>query len=774
MKWNRLAAAVGAGALRVPAFAGGIEVLLDGCRRASDWIFFNGSEFPGAAGTVAPAPDGVALEYDFSGGGRYVGCRPGRFEVSQADALVLAMRPSVDAAMNYRIVDATGRYFQGVPFTVKGAVETRKVLSVTGPWQTAWGGDDKAKQPQFPLKSLWIMVSADKQVPNRGTILLQGVYARVKTLPSTALTGRDFQREIGGRTVTGNWIPQLEGAMLQLTVSAGKQPVDLAISTPAPGRDKVERTRFAASGQAQEYFTRLPLVDGVNVRNRYPVRLAFRAGADEQLTLTEVLAGSRSGEVNLGDPRNSREIAASKFGTCTHFGYAPKPEGPFRGWYPRELLLDEIAACGFKFYREGLSFEKQPDGSFRVRPLDIDTIKMARERGLEQIVVIDMRATEPLDEFLRRVEAAVRDTRGHVRIYELGNEPHNFGDWRKKFGGPWNGWENGKVSEWVKEHTRYTNAAADLIKSLNPDAVVIGLGSCSPTNFHALSLGVTRNLDGVVDHPYTYSLPPEKIPFGWSLTGRDGVKIGDAEHTFKGLMESYAAAFREEGVPRKVWVTEFGFTTFWPNAKGAKAMYAGFSEKAQSLYLVRRFIESLSLPMIAATCQYDFLDDYGSSENEEEANFGLLYGDYTRKPAFYAVQRLNSLFAGAEPDAAAKVTTTFDGLHRSAVRGALVRDWDQSQIDAANGVRILPFVNPEQPAERLLAVWSMQPCGGEFNNRVVSFEVEGWGEFNERPVAIDLLTGDTWDPVVKFDNGKIVVDEMPLEDTVVLLKFFKR
>ncbi|MPM83365.1 hypothetical protein SDC9_130429 [bioreactor metagenome] len=219
-------------------------------------------------------------------------------------------------------------------------------------------------------------------------------------------------------------------------------------------------------------------------------------------------------------------------------------------------------------------------------------------------------------------------------------------------------------------------------------------------------------------------------------------------------------------------MTEFGFTTFEMNDKKVKALYAGFSEQAQALYLLRRFAESLALP-VALSCQYDFLDDYGSDPETDEANFGILRSDYSRKPAFRVMQRMNSLLAGAEPDPAVKVDVTAEALHRSMVRGELVKDWDSASIGAANGIRAYAFRNPATPDERLVALWSMQPFSGEFNSRPVSFTVDGLGEFTKPPVAIDMMTGASFDLPVKFENGKATVTALPLEQTVLLLKFFR-
>ncbi len=765
-------------AIAAAALLPAAEVVLDGCRSAANWNSFNGSEFKGAKVSLAEGADGLDLFYDFSGGGAYVGCALRKLLIPAAESLSVAVNVTTPIGFNYRIIDANGRYFQGRGFQLKPG-EATLALSVKGPWASIWGGSTQDKQPAMPIKSVWLMATKGKDQPLTGTVTIRSFKAEVPQLPATAVTGENFEQTLAGWTVKGEWVPQLEGAMLQLTPAAGKTatPARLSITFPQPGRDSVQRYRLEP-GKTKSIYYKVPFSGEANPRNRYRITLRVESETGAEGEFVTAVAGQLADTVNLGAPKTSREIEKSKFGTCVHFSYAPKPEGAFKGWYPKDLLLDEISKCGFKYIREGLSMEQLSDGAWKIRDVDFETLRKAKERKIDQIVVIGMSATEPLPDLLKKVQAIVEQSRDYVSVYELGNEPNNFGQWRQTFrhngkDGSWNGWEkDGVVSEWVKKHVEYTNAAADLIKKIAPEKTVIGLGSCAPTNFHALNIGVSKNLDGVVEHPYTYSLPPEKVPFGKRLAKRDGIEIGDDGHTFRGLVESYHAQFEKTGKPRSLWVTEFGFTTFEMSDDKAKGLYVGFSEQAQALYLLRRFVETLALP-VALSCQYDFLDDYGSNPATDEANFGILRGDYSRKPAYYVLQRMNSLLAGAEPDSGLKVKITKDALHRSMLRGELVKDWDDASIDAANGVRSYAFRNPAAPNERMVALWSMLPFSGEFNSRPVSFEIDGLGEFTQPPVAIDMITGNSYDLPVKFENGKAIVTALPLEQTVLLLKFFR-
>lgn len=750
-----------------------VEIPADSCRNTATWTFFNGSEFKGASGGISATEEGLRLDYDFSKGGKYVGIHPRSPALAALPGEFRAeVRADQDCVLNYRLTDAGGRTFQARGTVLKKDQESTMTLSRKGPWQSIWGGSG-GKTPRLPLKQIQLIVSVQKGQAQKGSILLRSlkIDSAESLVPFRNLP--EFEKDAAGWKLKGKWLPFATGAELSMTaVPTAGIPAELAISLPQQGRDLTVRFALDPKKKSQTIHWAPPFPNGVNPRNIYQITFCVSARNGETAGFRSSLEGKLSSQVNLGKPKNSLEIPSSRLGTCVHFSYAPTPSGAFRGWYPKEKLLNEIQACGFKWIREGLSMKKDASGTWKICDIDLKTLQQAKARGIEQIVCISMTPEESIEEFLKRVDAVVRGSRKWVRVYELGNEPHNF-KWKAYHGGTWNGYEkDGTISKWVKEHLKYTNAAADYIKKIYPESTVIGLGACSPTNFHYLNLDVSKNLDGVVDHPYTYSLPPEKIPFGWNLTKRDGIRIGDKEHTFAGLVQSYHDHFRKTGQARSLWVTEFGFTTFWFNGKTEKRLYAGFSEKAQACYLLRRFMESLALP-IEVSCQYDFLDDYQSSEFGDESNFGILRGDYSRKPAFYILQRLNSLMHAAEPDPEAKIKITASPLHRSVRRGPLLK-WDDQPILAENGIRAYAYQDKNTPAERMVGIWSMLPYSGEFNNRSVSLEIAGWDEFRERPVAINMMSGETYDIPFETKDGKLILPLIQLKEAPLLIKFFKK
>lgn len=561
-----------------------------------------------------------------------------------------------------------------------------------------------------------------------------------------------------------------KGGKCALKIAVTPSPansVSLLVTHAETGREQAFR-KYITAGKYPEVIMTFPLQmpNGFNERNiyRFPVSLSTSDGR----THTEVFVwkGAKADPARLGMViPDARDISESPFGVCTHFGHK---------WKEVDLLLDMIARLGIKTIRDDVYTEKQKDGSYKVRASDLEWIRKAHERGLRIIPIIAMKAADSQEEFLKQVEAYVRDTEGLVDVFELGNEPGNFGGWRKVYpNGTWNAKErDNSTSRWALEHLKYTNAGAEYIRKLRPDAVILGGGHSSAVNFRILEAGVSPAVDGIVSHFYTYSLPPEKMPWGLKLETRDGIAVGDENNTFRGLVLSYEKKFASTGKMRGLYVTEFGFPAHYFNGKNEKNLYAGFTEEAQAVYTVRRMLESLTLPVIKLSCVYDFMND-GMAEDNPEFNFGMIRKDYSPKPLYQAMGLLTSLFTGMRHDLSVNVEILSQPLHRNAVRTELVKNWDGNSIMAANEVKAYLFADPERPDEKTLAVWSAQPLPGDFNNRSVSIALANMPGFKEQPVGIDLVTGETFDISMKVEEERILLENLSLKRHPIAIRFFR-
>ena len=752
------------------------EFVLDGeFATSTNWFCTKGSEFPGAKGsigtTIADKQRELKLDYDFSGGGSYVGAvYRGGFPVETTGLAFTAM---AEKACNLfcRVTDGN-KTFQGFYRKLKAGEETTARITLKGPWRNSWGRGN-ASRPEPPIRQLWICIQKEKDLPKVGSVLIDDLKA-VSTSPLDELRNlapaQDFSFVASGWRVIGKWRKNWQ--VLDIDCAAlGKEDAALSLSFPQMGRDDVRRFALSAQGKTC-HFTYMPPFGGRgNPYNRYGMKVTVTGRLGSHTETTELI-GKHASAVNLGAPLPSSRIGKSIVGVNTHFSYAKGNTGAFAGWHKHRELTDMIAAAGIKWIRDTVSTEKDEDGKPKVKEFVLDWMRCARGKDINVIAEINMHVKETQEEFVEKCRVIAEAMKGITNVFELGNEPNNFGGWRKEYGGTWNGKEkDNSTSEWVKAHLRYTNAGAEAIKQVRPDAICIGLGACPPTNFRYLDLGLSKAVDGVVDHPYTYSMPPERVPYSWSHEKRDGVRTGDKDGSFAGLMLSYIEKFKQTGQMRSLWLTEFGWSCFWFEGTKEKGLYAGFTEEAQAIYLVRRFIQCMTLPDIEVACQYDLLDDYRSARHNPEANFGLLRSDYSPKPSYYAMQRLTSLFGGYEHDTKAVVKIEKAPLHRSMKRSELVHDWDEVAINAANGVLAYGFANPELAHERLLAVWSKRPASAEFNNRFVSVRVSGWQEFSRHPIAIDLITGKTSDVPVEMDGDDLIVNLL-LSDNPLAVKLF--
>ncbi|MBS1372282.1 MAG: hypothetical protein HPZ91_20250 [Lentisphaeria bacterium] len=751
----------------LPAVLAAAEFDLSGIGKSASWGFHNGGEYPGAAGKIAVADGKAGAEYDFSKGGRYVAMQLRGKLPPGTERFSIKAVPSADVKLSLRVTDANGRIFQSAPAVFKGGGKAELSAPVEK-WQTSWGGKKEEKEFTLPVTAFQLVVHRDENTPLSGKVIVDRVNcsAPVAELPKA----EPFEFPAGAYRVSGSFEGRPDGLLLTLKTvpEAGAQSGELSVTFPQLTRDRAWRFRTDPA-KAQEFQLLIGRDLCGNPDNRYTLRISL-AGQGFAGSAEVPLTGAGYAALGMDRFFTSSEIPESRIGTQVHFAYGQGNNSVFSGYADYRMLTDRIAEAGFKWIRDTVLLEKDDKGGYRVRPHDLEWMRYARSKGLKVIPIFRLYADAPVEEYLKRVDAMVRETRDLVDIYELGNEPFGQGGWRQKFGGPWNGREkDNSTSPWVREHLKYTNAIAERFKQVYPAATIIGLGANTPTNYRYLDLGVTDKLDGVSEHPYSYCLPPEKVPYGWSYEKRDGVRVGDKACSYRGLIEDYHRKFRETGKPRSLWLTECGYTTYWWDGVNEKGQYGGYTEDAQASYLARRFLESLSLD-IAMVAQYCFLDKQYSKQNSAEANFGLLRGDYSEKPSYRMFRNLNSRLAGFShaPDIAPAITA--EKLHRGNQRSILVRNWDDNQVEGDNGCAIVPFRN--KAGDVILAVWSKQPYSREFNNRTLSFRMPGGAKYRSA-VAQDIVTGVNYDIPMKAENGDLVVENMSLQQNPLLVRLVK-
>ncbi len=749
-----------------------MDLLLDAGLDAKGWAFQDGDESPHATGRLSgPAGpgNGINFEYDFHGGGSYViATYPGPIP-PQTSALDLAFSAALPCRVTARVRDASGRTFQGQPLIISSGAQNLHI-ALAGPWATAWGGDDRQRQPS-DARDVSLVVSVEAGQPTNGSLT-------ITRLSATSSAAAEFLAEpialpaiagdFAGWRLTGTWTRQWHRPVLELVAEGGTETGELTIALPQPARDWVVRN-LLIPGQVLRTRLTPPLTNGGNPRSSYRLSCAMRS-ASTTIERSFTLAGIGSDPGLLGAAQRTRDLPPSVFGACLHLAFGTRG-GAFLPWAASERLLDEVEALGLGWIRDGVAIDKAGDG-YVIAPRDLVWLEAAKRRGLRTIIVLDMNSKTPMPELCARATALATQGKGLINVIELGNEPANFGGWVKTHGGTWNGMASAQdqaTAAWAKVYLTATNAAAAAIKSANGAITVIGLGSVPPVNARQFDLGLSPAVDGVVDHPYSYSMPPEKVPFGLPFTKRDGVAVGDDDCSFVGLLDWYQTRFSTGGKALPVWISEFGWSTFRHDRKNVAGLYAGYTEPVQAAYLVRRHLLG-AWHGVAVSIQYDLLDDFGLQPFHDESNFGLLRSDYSRKPAWYATQRLCSLFAGAIPDSTATATVSEAPLHRSQRGGELVRNWDGVTLHAVDSVIALPFSHPSLKDVKTLAVWTAT-ASGVFNGRQATLRVSGWQGFSNA-VCIGLCSGRIIEPMVTRQGDDLVL-VLDLDDEPVAVRLFR-
>ena len=200
-------------------------------------------------------------------------------------------------------------------------------------------------------------------------------------------------------------------------------------------------------------------------------------------------------------------------------------------------------------------------------------------------------------------------TRRGVRAYEIWNEP-NLDDF----------WGSGPDPA---AYVRMLRAGAAAVRSADPNATVV-LGGLSENDVPYLEgvyrAGGGRSFDAVAVHPYTFGAPP--VPEG---QGR-----GDRRRSLAGLSDIRQAMVRHGDAPKKIWITEFGYSTTTEDG--------GVSEAEQARYLRQAYAYVNRLPWVHSMFWYQARNNpFGGDGDSYGDRFGLMTTDFRPKPSYRAL-----------------------------------------------------------------------------------------------------------------------------------------
>jgi hypothetical protein len=479
--------------------------------------------------------------------------------------------------------------------------------------------------------------------------------------------------------------------------------------------------------------------------------------------------------------RTSSEIEDSIFGTGIKFP----------NWADHREMLPLIEETGLKWLRGRVAWyqvEKEK-GALEIPPADREWIKAAEKRGFKIASVLAYRnqfyPMKDFDAFLegfaRYCAFVVGELKDEVEVWEIWNEPSNF-YMRAAFGGSWNAKE-GVETQWLQRYADLIVASARAIRAVDPDAVILAGDVNYPVNFHLLDLlaerGAVDLLDGLVLHVYTFRVPPEVQPWGGPrMNERDGVVVVDDDHSYASMFRLIRAKMREVGMNNTdLYITETGFTSEPNGRDSGDRMQMGLSLEAQAKYLARTFLLNKAYGA-KVSIQYDFFD-HGLvfAKGHQERGFGLVRGkerDYAKKPAWFAVRNICSLFSHPVeawiPDWEVTVDPPGYPPTRKYPYRASYTVWDGEEIRAPDRVLAHTFRDADT-GEVLVALWNAVAPGERGPLLAeVTLGTDAYDEFD----AVDVLSGERIDLIVRRADGKTVFRHLPIPDHPIVLRLRRR
>ena len=491
-------------------------------------------------------------------------------------------------------------------------------------------------------------------------------------------------------------------------------------------------------------------------------RLVFTMGPTPALIIESTAGIAKSSTLTTTGKAINISVSAKrknndKMGTCTHFS---------QGW-DYEKIIPLIQRSGMGWIRDDLNWKdiELKKGRYIIPEKTIKWINAVHEHDLKLILILNRgnpiyKNPYDADAYAQFAAAMARQLKGKVDALEILNEPANFG-YTKYYGGHWNGIDSaGKTEPWVLNYVTLINKAAKAIKAVNKTIKVIGLGSVAPVNFRQLEMGISTNVDGLTDHPYSYCTVPEIIPYSSapSIVKRDGIATADNKGTLNSQVAMYRTLAAKHNGPKEIWLTEFGYSNFQPIKK---SLFSGFTPIAQAKYLQRRFLEGIGIG-IDRMVQYDFKDD-GNDPYEAEHHFGLVDDQLNLKPSYFAIKRVSDATKDlmVTNDLQVEVFPMADRPDPYPVQ------WDKALLAAPGTIPVYTFKNEQ--GKQVIAIWSAERANGDFTARLADILIDVPHAEIKEIRALDLMSGATCAVIFKEKEGKVWLEKMTIEDYPILL-----
>lgn len=501
------------------------------------WSLNLGGEFPGAKGTLTHSKDPkqgrcVRVEYDFTGGGHYVGAR-WTDKAPEGSALSFDLK---GFANQVRILDSTGQYLvrHFSPPTNDQWMQIEIPLNEEPFSPTRWGGANDGNI-HFPIQR--ILIAADKR-PNepKGAFLVANLAITVPQAdPETGWFIRVNPNLPGGVAFFGekaacdviveNRLAQSRRGVLRLIITRDTgETKELEWTLDVPGRGTAVKTVKLSSDVLG--YQQLDAIFEVDTK----------IAAKKESGLAVVYKPQRFGQWDrdsffafLGASMNyaAAERIGGK-GDRMHiaWGHVPRVNGKYQ----------------FHKWKGTLDHHMNVLFTIEMRP----TPSWAAWKDCPYPAFRDCPSPKHLDDFSDFVQAAVKFYKGDYGAIEVNNEP-DLSFWRH---------QSVSADVGADIYVKYLRAARKGVKAADPKALFGGPGvsggEIEPGQFQFISRVFEKGA-GLSDYSplHPYSSPryfgPGQFPH-WP-----------EDHGITKNVEASFDLMKKHGIPRKMWIGEFGW-----------------------------------------------------------------------------------------------------------------------------------------------------------------------------------------------------------------------
>ncbi len=331
-------------------------------------------------------------------------------------------------------------------------------------------------------------------------------------------------------------------------------------------------------------------------------------------------------------------------------------------WQNRQRVLEMAKGSGVYWIRQQVAWKDLHDVSGEIHWGELDNIvEDAHQSGVKLLLSVvqspwwatangshGLPSRENSAVFADFMGQMASRYQGRVHAYEVWNEQNraceNGGDCQNAGG------TGGQVVS-ADYYVDMLAAAYDAIKAADPNAVVVSGGPTSTETNHpniAVSdVTFIRQMlsnpnfraDVVGVHPGGHNNPPDSY---WPDNPGPGEWTTNREFYFRRVEDIHQVMVETGRGDMKMWITEFGWAT--PNVTPGYEYGNELSLEAQAEWIVRAFqmgrhdynpwVGGMFLWNLNFAIPWAYLGE----ELHEQASFGVLHGDWSPRPAWYAIR----------------------------------------------------------------------------------------------------------------------------------------